>query len=239
MNLFLIFLLSCSSVYGQSPDKIEYPAIDSSEKVIEHTAFSLVFDTVYHQAKWVAYLLTKDETIKAVERSDKFKADPLIPETDLSKDYAKSGYDRGHLAPAADMGFSKITMLESFYYSNMSPQVPAFNRGIWKQLETQVRDWATANDSICVVTGPIFSDSMKTIGPHLVAVPYAYYKVLLDCHKGKERGIGFIIPNAGSSEKLSFFMVAIDEAELLTGLDFFPALEDKVEERIEEEVVWW
>ena len=76
------------------------------------------------------------------------------------------------------MGFSKTTMIESFYYSNMSPQELGFNRGIWKQLEEQTRNWAIEYDSLYIVIGPIFSDSMKVIGPHQVAIPKAYYKVI-------------------------------------------------------------
>jgi endonuclease G len=93
----------------------------------------------------------------------------MIPETDFSIDYQKSGYDRGHLAPAEDMWYSMETMVQSFFYSNMSPQLPRFNLGVWKKLEMQMRNWAVEYDNLYVVTGPILSDSIKDLGPHRVA----------------------------------------------------------------------
>jgi endonuclease G len=181
----------------------------------------------------VAYQLTKAETSNLFERENKFVSDPLIPGTDLCLDYEKSGYDRGHLAPAADMGFSKNSMAESFYYSNMSPQIPGFNRGIWKQLEEQTRNWAIEYDSLFIVVGPIFSDSMKLIGPHQVAVPNSYYKVILDNHKGKEKMIGFVMRNEGFKNSLQSFVVSVDRVEEMTDIDFFPLLEDSLEKKLE------
>ena len=204
-----------------------------NDTIINHSAYSLSFNKKFHQANWVAYQLTKSETSNLFERENKFVADPLISGTDLSLDYEKSGYDRGHLAPAADMGFSKTTMMESFYYTNMSPQLPGFNRGIWKQLEEQTRNWAIEYDSLYIVVGPIFSDSMKIIGPHRVAVPNAYYKVILDNHKEKEKMIGFVMNNESSKNSLQSFVVTVDSIEVLTGIDFFPLLEDSLESKLE------
>ena len=81
-----------------------------------------------------------------------------------------------------------------------------------------------------------FSDSMKIIGPHRVAVPNAYYKVVLDNHKGKEKVIGFVMRNEGSKVILKTFVLPIDEVEELTGIDFFPLLDDELETNIEREV---
>ena len=230
-NLLIVFCYSFS-LFSQTGSFIEIPyfAFDS---VVNHYAYSLSFNQKYHQANWVAYQLTRAETSKLFDRENKFVSDPLIPGTDLSLDYEKSGYDRGHLAPAADMGFSKITMTESFYYSNMSPQVPGFNRGIWKQLEEQTRNWAIEYDSLYIVVGPIFSDSMKVIGPHQIAVPNSYYKVILDNHKGKEKMIGFVMLNESSKNSLQSFVVTVDSVEVLTGIDFFPLLEDSLETKLE------
>ena len=103
----------------------------------------------------------------------------MMPVTDFSINYQESGYDLGHLVPAVDMGYSMETMVQSFFYSNMSTQWPRFNRGVWKKLEIQVRNWAVEYDSLYNVTRPIFDSLIPTIGPHCVAVPKAYYKVLL------------------------------------------------------------
>jgi endonuclease G, mitochondrial len=239
ISFFLIFvsILSFSQLKLDSISICKKEAFVNCDSVICHTAYVLSYNQTTHQANWVAYLLTEAMTEKAFDRTNNFKADPLIPGTDLAKDYQKSGYDRGHLVPAADMGFSELTMTESFYYSNMSPQVPGFNRGVWKRLEGNVRDWAVVYDSLYIVVGPIFSDTMKVIGPHQLAVPNAYFKVVLDCRKGKEKMIGFVLNNEGSKNSLESFVVAVDSIEFLTGLDLFPSLPDELELRLESEIV--
>jgi endonuclease G len=212
---------------------MEIPLLNSKDSIIHHTGYSVSYNQKFRQANWVAYCLTIPETNSIYKRENKFVADPLIKGTDNEIDYQKSGYDRGHLCPAADMGFSKITMTESFYYSNISPQVPGFNRGIWKQLEEQTRNWAIEYDSLYIVVGPIFSDSMKVIGPHQIAVPNAYYKVIMDNHKGKEKMIGFVMQNIGSKNTLQSFVFAVDSIEVLTNIDFFPLLEASLETKLE------
>ena len=144
--LLFVSLLSISSLFGQTSVKMEIPFLNSKDSIIHHTGYSVSYNQKYRQANWVAYQLTKAETTKLFNRENKFVADPFIKGTDNGIDYEKSGYDRGHLAPATDMGFSKITMDEFFYYSSISPQVPQFNRGILKSLETQFRNWPIEYD---------------------------------------------------------------------------------------------
>jgi endonuclease G len=115
----------------------------------------------------------------------------------------------------------------------MSPQVPAFNRGIWKKLEELVREWAIENESIYIVTGPILKKGLPAIGSNQVSVPEFYYKVILDYTEPEIKGIGFIMPNAASKEALSTFAVSIDSVESITGIDFFPRLENEEETIIE------
>jgi endonuclease G len=124
-------------------------------------------------------------------------------------------------------------MAESFYYSNMSPQEPGFNRGIWSKLEQLVRTWAVDNEAVYVVTGPILEEGLKRIGPDSVAVPKYYYKVILDNRQPSIKGIGFILPNCGSSEPLGNFAVSIDSVEAVTGIDFFYKLPDSCENKVE------
>ncbi|MFM7106495.1 MAG: DNA/RNA non-specific endonuclease [Flavobacteriales bacterium] len=203
----------------------EWPEVESNQTVVSHTGYSLVYDETHEQARWVAYELTREETGNDVERSNHFIEDPQISTRSATNaDYAKSGYDRGHLAPASDMGWSTTSMEESFYFSNMSPQNPSFNRGIWKKLETQVRNWANEHERVYVVTGPILSEGLPTIGQNEVSVPKYYYKVILDNREPGMHGIGFILPNEPSKLPLSAFAVTIDSVEKVTGLDFFPAL---------------
>ncbi len=224
-------------VFFASSSKLELPKIKSQDSIIFHAGYSFLYNETHEQANWVAYELTEKETNKLFDRTDKFMLDPkVISETACDKDYEGSGYDRGHLAPAADMGWSAEAMAESFYYSNMSPQTPSFNRGIWKKLEELVRSWAIENESIFIVTGPILSDGLKTIGEDKVSIPNYYYKVILDYKEPNVKGIGFILPNLGSKEKLQFYAVSIDSVEKLTGIDFYPLLPNSEEELIEKTV---
>ena len=218
-------------------NKLEIPKTYPIDEIISHTGYSLLYNETHEQANWVAYELTKEETNKLFERTNNFMPDPLIKTgsaTDL--DYQGYGYDRGHLAPASDMGYSSITMAESFYYSNMSPQVPSFNRGIWKKLEELVRTWAIENNSIYVVTGPVLIKGLETIGPDEVSVPKYYYKVILDYTEPSIKGIGFLLPNEGSKENLENFAVSIDSVESVTGIDFYYLLENSQESEIEKKV---
>ena len=233
IQLLFVSLFSIYFLFRQTSEQMEIPFLKSKDSIIYHTGYSVSYNQKFRQANWVGYQLTKAETSKLFNRENKFVPDPLIKGTDNGIDYEKSGYDRGHLCPAADMGYSKITMAESFYYSNMSPQIPGFNRGIWKQLEEQTRNWAIEYDSLYILVGPIFSDTMKVIGPHQVAIPNAYYKVILDNHKGKEKMIGFVMRNEGSKNSLQSFAVSVDSVEVLTGIDFFPILDDSLETKLE------
>ena len=164
--------------------------------------------------------------------------DPIVATgTAGNQDYAKSGYDRGHLAPAADMSWSEKVMQESFYFSNMSPQLPGFNRGIWKRLEEQVRDWALLYDSIYIVTGPVLSPDLSYIGPNKVSVPKYYFKALISIKERK--GIAFYMPNQKSEAALMNYAVSIDSLESILGLDLFHLLPDQLEQQLESKRHIW
>jgi len=213
---------------------LEIPTTQTNEVVIAHTGYSLSYSETHEQANWVAYELTNEETKKTWQRTDKFLRDPKVKTgTAYHPDYSGSGYDRGHLAPASDMGWSAAAMAESFYYSNMSPQEPGFNRGVWKRLEGLVRTWAVDYESIFIVTGPVLTNGLTSIGNNKVSVPKYYYKVILDYREPSIKGIGFIISNTSSSEQLQLYAVTIDSVEKLTGIDFFPLLADDQENSIE------
>ena len=216
------------------PLQLEIPFVSTSEKPIFHTGYTFLYAEKYEQASWVAYQLTSEETVKRYNRTDRFLEDHQVKTGSATDyDYKHSGYDRGHLAPAADMGWSSNTMAESFYYSNMSPQEPSFNRGIWKKLEEQVRTWAMDYQAVYVVTGPVLKGNLSFIGPNQVAVPNYYYKVLLDTESNPKKAIGFILKNEGSKGQLIEYAVSIDSVERFTGIDFFPGLEDGLEQKLE------
>ncbi|WP_017731968.1 DNA/RNA non-specific endonuclease [Nafulsella turpanensis] len=218
-----------------------WPSTFSMELLpVVHKAYSLGFYEEHGQAAWVAYLLSSQHQRNSFERRNNFREDPLLEGKSASpEDYTNSGYDRGHLAPAGDLDYSKNALAESFYMSNISPQEPSFNRGGWKELEDLIRTWATLEDSLLIVTGPVLQPGLKKIGRNKVSVPEYFYKIIFDTRQPEVKMIGFLMPNRGIREKLDTFIVPVDSIEKLTGLDFFPglsgALEDSLEDRVQKE----
>ncbi|MDB5252210.1 MAG: non-specific endonuclease [Flaviaesturariibacter sp.] len=215
-------------------DRPEIPGTAGGQ-VIQRAGYTLCYDEAAEQPSWVAYVLTAAEVRAAhLPRTNRFLRDPNLSTGSADDaDYEGSGYDRGHLAPAEDLSYSAATMRESFYYSNMSPQLPAFNRGTWKRLEELVRYWAATYDSLAVVTGPVLAAGLPVIGHNAVAVPAAYYKVVLRYSASGVEAIGFLVPHAASGSSLRTFAVPVDEVEKRTGIDFFPQLPDSLETAVE------
>ncbi|MCQ2572868.1 MAG: DNA/RNA non-specific endonuclease [Treponema sp.] len=226
------------------PENLEIPLCKGTETGItdDHQIrhfgnFTICYRESYEQAEWAAYCLEKEELVKNSPRSNNFRPDPEIMTGSASlADYRKSGYDRGHLAPAADFSFSEEAMSESFYLSNMSPQDPSLNREIWQYLENQVREWAKVYGKVYVVTGPILekpAEEYEAIGPNQVSVPEYFYKALMAPQDDSLKAIGFIIPNRKCVETFWDFTVSIDEIEKRTGLDFFYLLDNSLENILE------
>lgn len=206
--------------------------------IAHHMGFSLSYNEEWRIANWVSYELTKEEIYGEEKRTNKFIVDPKIRlKQATAEDYKKSGYDRGHLAPAGDMVWSEIAMKESFYYTNMCPQAPSLNRGIWKKLEEKTRAWALKDSAIIVVSGPIVKDSDQTIGPNRVRIPSGFYKVILSPFGEKVKAIGFLFKNEGSLNALHQFAVSVDSVQKVTGIDFFHHLPDPIEQRVETTLV--
>ena len=214
---------------------LELPAPIPGEQIIVHTGYTLSYNEEYELPSYVAYELTRAEVLGGGEREDSFKEDPAVRtgSAELS-DYRASGYDRGHMAAAADFKWSEEAMSDTFFLSNMAPQEPSFNRGIWADLEAVVRTMAYENESVYVVTGPVLSDGpYETIGENEIAVPKRFYKVVLDYTDPDIKAIGFVLPNEGSDKALQSFAMSVDDVEAITGLDFYPRLPDDAEEKIE------
>lgn len=198
--------------------------------------YLLSHDPARKTPAWVAEHLTRDKAKKNAQRSNNFR-----PDSDLERgrraelsDYKGSGYDRGHMAPAADMAWDGQAMSESFYLSNMVPQVGAgMNRGIWAELEKKVRAWVLERGELYVYSGPIYPPGeAKTIGPNSVAVPEFLYKIVLDPEK--KEALAVIMPNRKlSTQDLPKYLVSIDEVEEKTGLQFFSTLPAREQERME------
>lgn len=203
-----------------------------------YSGFTLCYRESYEQSEWVAYTLTREKLNAVTGRSNDFKSDTKISTESASpKDYTRSGYDRGHLAPAADMEWSITSVHESFLMSNMSPQAPQFNRGLWKTLEEKVRDWADKFGTIYVVTGPVLekdSSQYDSIGANKVSVPEYFYKAILaPLPQQQYTAIAFILPNKKCEGTIFDYAVTVDQAEERTSLDFYSALPDEIENVIE------
>lgn len=206
----------------------------SKGETVKHTYYTLSYSEDDEQPYWVFYRLTPDFMNSLIDRTDDFRPDQSVTTGSASlADYKSSGYDRGHLCPAADMKLNDTSISESFFLSNMSPQVPSFNRGIWAKLESLVRTWCVDEDTIYIATGPIFKNNIGTIGTDNVTVPGYYYKAILDITSDKKM-IALVLPNASSSADLSSFVISVDSLEALTGIDFFPGLPDNVETTLEQ-----
>jgi len=223
-------------VNSDSVGSVEYflPSAINNEIRINRRGYSISYNCDFNIANWVAYELSAEETNSKVKRKNNFKPDPLLDSCQVVPgDYARSGFDKGHLAPSADMCWSFQAMEESFYMTNMAPQKPRFNRGIWKRLEDQTRDWAVENNSVYIVTGPVLRNGLPTIGKNHVSVPEYFFRVIMDISEPELKGIAFLMANKRLTGDLTDFAVSIDSVETLTGLDLFYTLPDEVETTLE------
>ncbi len=210
--------------------------IPRQEQIIHHTGYIVSYNKDLKLPNWVSYELTREETKGKEKRSNRFITDPLVKGLIATNaDYARSGYDKGHMAPAADMKWSPQAMEASFYFSNICPQHPQLNRRSWKKLEEKIRDWAIADSAIIIICGPIITKQPKTIGKNKVAVPQQFFKVVLSPFAKPMRAIGFLFNNRQAVEPLSTYAVTIDSIERLTNMDFFAPLPDEIENKIETE----
>lgn len=231
----LLPALACQVAFAsESP----MPIIPDHSILLSKTAITISYNPNHKQADWVFYPLSINELRNCYSRGDNFRPDPELPE-DVSaqlSDYAKSGYDRGHLSPAGDNKWSQDAMNESFLLSNISPQPPKFNQGIWGRLEGLVRAWGMKMGGLWVVTGPILHDDLKTIGDNNVSVPGAYYKAIIT--QDLKHGLGLRLPTNASSD-LSRYATKISDIENESGLDFFHGIENESELENSENLADW
>lgn len=229
--------------------QVGLPALQAQDQLVPHAAMVLAYAEQFEQARWVAHMITQDVTKGTVFRTNDFRVDEKVTtgsaveedyflkklKADSSFEYDGFGYDRGHLAPSADFRWSKTALSESYYYSNMSPQLAAFNRGSWGELEDAIRGYLYRNNntSLYVLTGPVLTSDLPTVprAKNKVAVPRQYWKVVADLTNKK--GIGFLMPNENITKVLGTFAVPINDIEKLTGLNFFNKLPEALQEELE------
>lgn len=205
------------------------------EQVITHVGYTVSYNPEWRVPNWVAYELTDFESGGEEKRSNHFLPDPLVEgDPVVTADYKNSGYDRGHMAPAADMKWSEQAMRESFYMTNMCPQLHNLNAGDWKSLEDLGREWARKYGSVYIACGPIVEEGFSTIGTERkIAIPSAFFKVFLRRKGNGWTSIGFVMANEAGSKPLMTYMMSVNEIEERTNIDLFYLLPDDIEEEVE------
>lgn len=227
------------------------PEILEDEELICHSAFCLVYDDNYKMAKWTAHIISREIVNGVVSRTNDFRVDSLIKNgTAEEEDYFLTkkdesgntiydgfGYDRGHLAPSADFRWSEKALSESYYYSNMTPQLPEFNREIWAKIEDFLRQYIYNNPTkdIYIVTAPVIKDDLKKQerSKNKISIPEYHYKIAVDLEDKK--GIAFLVPQKNLGNPIEYYVVTIDSIENITNINFYPKLSEQDEKLIESE----
>lgn len=235
----LLSLLFSLATFGQAME-IPAPLKKVPEKIIKHKAFTLSYNEGCNTPNWVAWELTSDEAYaNKVSRYKFFLPDPLVSEKHRVDGYAYkgSGYERGHMCPAGDNKWDADAMMECFYMSNICPQTHNLNGTWWEHLESACRRWSSQEGTIYIVCGPVYKNKKpKTIDNGIkVAIPDAYFKVVLSLREGHEKAIGFYYTNDDSRQTMEDAACSVDDIEEITGMDFFPKLNQKLQKKVESE----
>ena len=243
--------VSCSNMKHEkmglmSVDSIEIPRITDNRdsQIISHTGYTVSYNKSTRLPNWVAYELTNEEVNGTCKRNSRFYQDPDVEGRQAENaDYRNTGWDKGHIAPAGDMKWDEQAMMESGYFTNVCPQNHNLNGGDWRSLEEKCRDLARRYGSVYIVAGPVVGEAKNgCLGANLVAIPDGFFKVLMIYHNEAYEGVGFYFENVAGHNPLRVYVKTIDEIEALTGIDFFYALPDKLEEEVERTVneeIWF
>lgn len=203
------------------PPAVVNPRLNAGARALCFDAFAVLHSAATRTPLYAAEHLTADriEAARGIPRTGDFHAEPALPPNERADlaDYARSGFDRGHMAPSGDMP-DTAAQQESFTLANMVPQAPNLNRGVWEGIESAVRTLAVRRGELYVVTGPIFQgDQLATVGR--VVVPTHVFKAVLD--PGRRSAAAYLAANADDAE---WRPISITTLAALSGLDVFPGL---------------
>jgi endonuclease G len=238
-KLLVLVLLGFASLVSANPidDKCKQhvwqgaPVLkDGNNQYLCRIGYAVNYNYNTKVAYYVVEHVTVNNLVKNAPRKDEFREDPEVPaqHRQTLADYTGMGFDRGHVAPAADMVFDAKAMSESFFLTNMMPQVPGNNRGIWKYLEENVRYWAQVKGEVYVITGALFEGQPKMMNK--VAIPSHVYKIVIDPKTGKQ--IAYLFTNEKLDPKLiDNYAVSVATIEQKTGINFSPLLSNNVAEK--------
>ena len=231
-------------------NQIGIPLSQSPLDIAEHSAMIIGFNCDLKLAAWSFHVLSPDVLVGGVSRTNDFRKDSLIecgdgieqdyfrriPKDDGTVTYENFGFDRGHLAPSADFRWSQKALSESYFYSNMTPQAPGFNRESWAEVEDLMRRIMANNPkTYYIVTGPILDKNLPKVekGTNKLPIPSFHYKIIIDLTPDNQKGMAFLMPNKKCDMPPSAYVVSIDSIEKLTGLDFFSKLDQSLAAGIE------
>lgn len=218
----------------------ELPSFSKDDIIIQyHDNYVVSYNEETKVANWVAYELTSEETYGTGDRKGmSFTEDTEHHVRQASYlDYKGGIWRKGHLAPAADFKTNNDTMLDTFYYTNCAPQADRFNNSQWNELENRVRGWARHYGSIYVVTGPVIGTNANgTIGENRVVIPDAYFKALCIYKDGTYYTVAFLMANSNDCPSYRNSALTINKLEEITGLNFFPSLNEAIEDVIDPSV---
>ncbi len=232
----ILFVFAGISISAQAQNRPRLYPNSNCQQIVDHTYYSLCYSERHEQARWVIHFLSVDSINGGAKRTNDFREDPLVASGSAGPaDYSRSGFDRGHMVPAADMKLSHQAMSETFFMSNMSPQRPEFNRQIWRILEETVRDWSLKLGGTYIVTAPVLEDDLQQL-PSGVSIPRWYYKIVYAPEHNQM--IAFLMPNQRNDESIDKFVLTVNQLEQMVGIDFFPQIRDDLEEHIEGQVDW-
>lgn len=242
---------TANSEYG----RMEFPLLKggSTNRVIIHKTsdgqlnYAVEWDDSKKAQRWTCYTLTAENTVEAGKRStwwngmDPFQEDTQIPakyRTRLSDyTYSKTGYQRGHICPSYDRLYSKEANEQTFYLSNIQPQLPGFNTGVWATAEQHISnrlDQNTFRDTLYLVKGGTIDNGQTTMASTGLLVPKYFFMAIMRVYKGQYHAIGLWFEHIDNSDKkLAKYALSIDELEEKTGIDFFCNLPDDREKVIE------
>jgi len=248
-TLFIVSFLSCSCIPATpnsnngkksshvTSHHLEFPSVSPGEVIISHAGYSASFNSSYLLPKWVAYELTSEEVRGTVKRprNSPFSQDPSYKGRQPERsDYSCSGWDKGHMAPCADMKWSEQAMVESFYFTNICPQDHSFNERDWQKLEDMGRNVAKSKGSVFIVCGPLVVDNeYGRLGQNQIVIPDAFFKAFLYKDASGFHSIGFLMPNKFTGLPIENYSMSVNELEELIGIDLFARLNDKIEESVE------
>ncbi len=220
------------------------PNFDKNKQIIVHPYHVIQYNEYTEQADWIAYLLTESMTHGRSTPPSRFRRDPSVKtKTVTPKEYLNSGFTLGQLIPPPHMQFDQKAFNNTYLMSNVCPMDPGFEKYLWKTLGKWENKWVKQEDSLLIITGPVFVDTTYFIGKNTdVGIPQGFFKVFMDYSAPNYKAIAFVMANSTMSTQVRNHAVSIDSVEKLTGHDFFHLLPDSIEENLESNVhpdIWF